>query len=688
MYTIFLLMYAAATPVEKDVKPVAQAGFPGQVAGEFDLLVGDGSQARKLGTWMRSGRGLRMTKPRGFGHNLYFPRTMPAFRDGVMRVRFQSERNHDLTLLFRASAPADDLEAFNAYGLTIYKSEVRFTRFEDGYSRAMDTVVELPDLRSHRRLELVVTALGPHLNAQLFDGDSLESIAVLSVTDERYVGGEIGLRLGKRVDVERLSALTSDSNAASVPDALVGTRMVRLAASELSKLDETFESLVAGRDGGDVFLRLDPVDYERFRRVGVTPISVSDHVPWRFTDPAYEAARTGDEPAEDAGYKNSSMVEDALRQLNAEHPDVTRLVELGQSAGGKSIWALKVSDAAGRGEREPAVLFDAAQHGVELWSTELVLDIARTILSRRASDARAAAWVRELELWFVPLVNPDGRDAFMEVSHLSGRKNARDVDGDGRIDPREGVDLNRNFPFAWGRFGERGSRTRPRHPRFRGPSAASELEVQALMKLARRRQFAAAVSVHTSGTVVLPPYATLGVRAPERDEAWAVAQEMVNASPRQINGRRYRLRRRLYPVDGVWKDWLRYEHGTVAMVIEGPYHNPVELAAVERSLEDARPVWQALLERTVKGPVVRGWVENENGKPVAARVEVVESKPRAGERWRARRSDGYFVRYLDDPFTHTLSIRAPGYEPLEVTVGSNDAPRAYVLSRSSSGSSH
>ncbi|MEO0814742.1 MAG: M14 family metallopeptidase, partial [Myxococcota bacterium] len=264
----------------------------------------------------------------------------------------------------------------------------------------------------------------------------------------------------------------------------------------------------------------------------------------------------------------------------------------------------------------------------------------------------------------------------------------RDLDGDGVVSPREGVDINRNFPFAWGRFGERGSRTRPEHGRFRGPKAASEPESRALMRLARRRSFAAAISVHTQGTVVLPPYATRGVKQPKKDEAWAVASEMARAAPRQLNGRNYRLRRRLYPVDGVWKDWLRFEMGTVAMVVEGPFHNPLDSSIVEQSIEQSRALWQTLLDRTLLGPTITGWVENEDGGPVAARVEVLESAPRAGERWLARRSDGFFVRYLIDDTPHTLRITAPGYEPLEVSTGATDVAERFVLTREAVGAAH
>jgi hypothetical protein len=65
---------------------------------------------------------------------------------------------------------------------------------------------------------------------------------------------------------------------------------------------------------------------------------------------------------------------------------------------------------------------------------------------------------RNIELWLVPTLNPDG--------------NARRTRGNGR-----GVDLNRNFPYAW--------QYDPDRRYYSGPSAASEPETKALVSFLR-----------------------------------------------------------------------------------------------------------------------------------------------------------------------------------------------------------
>ena len=89
----------------------------------------------------------------------------------------------------------------------------------------------------------------------------------------------------------------------------------------------------------------------------------------------------------------------------------------------------------------------------------------------------------ELVSWAVPMINPDGVWAVLNDSKRSDRKNGRDNNGDGHIDSRDGVDLNRNHPYRWGSLGQKGSSSAGSSDYYRGPAAASEPEVQALLRL-------------------------------------------------------------------------------------------------------------------------------------------------------------------------------------------------------------
>lgn len=687
--SLALLEVNNAAPAPEELSSRAPVGgFPETTEYEQNLLhAGTGSTR---GVWDLTRSGVTLREGVGYGPSLWFPKVEGPIGDGVLRARFKSNASLRVALLFRCEFNEKQIESYRGYGLVLHAQRAKFVRYEQGYARDMGAGIEIPLVGSGQSVEVVLTQVGPYVTAQLYDADTLESLGVVATVAKRFMRGRVGVRGGQGVALTQLSVVRAGTHRAN-PRAFAGTRIVRVATRQISGLKQKFDAWIVAREKEMLFLRLPPRQFERLIRSGVVPLSVSDHIPWRFVDHAYEQARTQvDVP--DFVYKDARMLERALRGLHQQYPYETELISIGQTAGGRDIWALRLTEDLMLADEKPAILIDGAQHGTELWATEYVLDLARSILRDGAtapSQARARSWLKGLDIWVIPLVNPDGRDAFMKFSHLAGRKNFRDLDGDGRSEPREGVDLNRNFPFAWGRFGERGSRTLPWHGRYRGASPASEPESQALMALARRLHPAAAISVHTKGTVVLPPYATRGVKQTRLDEAWHIAEEIVAEVPRQMNGRRYRLRRRLYTVDGVWKDWLRHEFGTLALVVEGPYHNPLDRSVLKQTVEQSRPIWQSLFDRTVSGPLISGWVVNEQNHPVSALVEVVENAPGAGEEWLARPHDGFFVRYLLADKQQTLRVSAAGYETQTHPITSQGAiSRKFVLTRTAEVPAH
>ena len=334
-------------------------------------------------------------------------------------------------------------------------------------------------------------------------------------------------------------------------------------------------------------------------------------------------------------YKDAEAVERIVRDLHARHPEVTSLVELGRTRKERPILALRI---AGPGpdppERRPSVLLNAGHHGKELLSIEFALDALTSLLDRGTHSAQAARWLAGLAIWVVPLVNPDGNMAYVHRAARHGRKNG------------EGVDLNRNYPFRWGALGERGSRSVKTSPWYRGPAPASEPETQAMMRLADQERFVASLSFHTNGTLILTPYTIDGVDNPEPDEALPLAQELAAAAGMQSIGRPYKVKRKMYSVDGTDQDWLRAAHGTVAFIVEGPHHNPTDPAVIAADLQGVRPIWMGLLDRVLTGPAARGRVRSAQGAETAAIVSLPGTRLRAGERWPSRCRDGLYVRLL------------------------------------------
>ncbi|MFO0579657.1 MAG: M14 family zinc carboxypeptidase [Polyangia bacterium] len=394
------------------------------------------------------------------------------------------------------------------------------------------------------------------------------------------------------------------------------------------------------------------------------------------TAPAPSPAPSTNGAPEDAATTrySAAWVEATLRDYHARFPKLTRLVELGRSHEGRTIWGLAIGRGLKRRDGRPAVLLNGAHHGVELVSIDMALDAAEVLLLRAgeigtdgqvlrrdpALDAQVKRWLDELVVWCVPVVNPDGVWASLHGNPRTGRKNGRDTNRNGRIDRTDGVDLNRNYPFRWGFLGDKGSSPVSTSYYYRGPEPASEPETRAMLRLAESERFVAAISFHSGSVAVLAPYTIDNVKSPTPNEAWSVAEELVAGLPPHPQDRTWTVRQKLYPVDGTDQDTLRASYGTLALLVEGARGDPGTPQARREVVLAARPLWTRLLDRYLNGPSLQGHVVDANGRPAVAEVTVAEVALNEQERWTSRCRDGRFDRYLAGPGRYTVQARLDG----------------------------
>lgn len=187
---------------------------------------------------------------------------------------------------------------------------------------------------------------------------------------------------------------------------------------------------------------------------------------------------------------------------------------LGQSHEGRDIWCFRVSDNPDVDEDEPEVLIDGMHHCREIMASEFPVMFAEYLAQNYGSDPELTWLVDNRELYVVPIMNPDGF-VYNESLYPDGggmwRKNRRN-NGDGTF----GIDLNRNYPYMWG-YNDSGSSPYTSSDLYRGPSAGSEPETQALMAFVDSRQIRTHDSVHTYSNFLLYPWGyTLG---PSPDDA-------------------------------------------------------------------------------------------------------------------------------------------------------------------------
>jgi murein tripeptide amidase MpaA len=187
--------------------------------------------------------------------------------------------------------------------------------------------------------------------------------------------------------------------------------------------------------------------------------------------------------------------------------DIVRSYDIGDTHLGRDIIALKVTRNADTeaANSKPAVLYNALQHAREWLAGETCRRTLLDITSSYGKDTRITRLVDTRELWFVCVANPDGYEYTFTPGNRLWRKNMADNDGDGVLgEPVDGVDPNRNFPRNWGLDNE-GSSPAFDSETYRGPSAGSEPETQAMIGLMDMVDFVFQKNDHTAAELLLYP---------------------------------------------------------------------------------------------------------------------------------------------------------------------------------------
>ena len=161
------------------------------------------------------------------------------------------------------------------------------------------------------------------------------------------------------------------------------------------------------------------------------------------------------------------------------------------------------------------------------------------------------ALLKDTELWFVLVHNPDGYQYTFDVERL-WRKNLRDNDGNGTITSNDGVDPNRNYAEHWS-YDDEGSSSLFPSETYRGPAPESEPETQAMVRLFDQVPFRFAISYHSFGPLLLytQGWQTL---TPSADDPIYVALTGRDTDP-AVPGFNPGVGADLYTTNGEFTDW-------------------------------------------------------------------------------------------------------------------------------------
>lgn len=372
-----------------------------------------------------------------------------------------------------------------------------------------------------------------------------------------------------------------------------------------------------------------------------------------------------------SSYKAPGDVEALIQNYAASFPEIAAARSIGKSSQGRDIWVLRITKnaQAPHDPSKPVILFNGAHHARELMSVEVPVDTIDTLLNGYGTDPKITHWVDANEIWVMPMLNVDGSNQVFTHDTM-WRKNAKGCPASGTCASHTGVDINRNYPYGWASCN--GSSSSTRADDYHGPSAASEPETNAMMKLVADIRPVFDISYHAYSEVVLYPYGCQGQHVPSQAVVSDFAQKMASKLPSDDSpSRNYRPGtpwELLYSADGGDMDWMFHEYQVMAYAIEingaRQGFQPAFATWRQKTVTKLRGAWQLMLDR-VDGPGVRGVVHE---MPAGTQVEVAAAPgTTAVTQSRPVNPDGSF-HVVTLPGTYKVTVTAPGHAAFAQTV--------------------
>ena len=351
------------------------------------------------------------------------------------------------------------------------------------------------------------------------------------------------------------------------------------------------------------------------------------------------------------------MVDEIFEMVNA-HPEIVMVVSIGVTYEGRDIWAVKISDNVAEDEDEPEVLITSVHHAKEWPGLEVTMATMRQLVHGYShgccdldedgfldgdddmdgvsdedpyngvdddadgqvdedwSQARISWLVDNREIWFIPILNPDGLEycrqqvangvtSESELWRKNREPNYQDLGGLQGL--TYGVDLNRNYGFHWGELGAM-SYANSGAEDYIGPLDKADddgdrrinednmdnidndgdglvdedgrggftaLELRAIKELVEDHEFSLALNMHTfKGTIYWPWMFTLQLPQDE-DTFMRIAMDMNvfnGYDYRDMADRNQQTYSRHPPVDGDSNDWMYGKHDIISFTIELGYN--------------------------------------------------------------------------------------------------------------------
>lgn len=132
----------------------------------------------------------------------------------------------------------------------------------------------------------------------------------------------------------------------------------------------------------------------------------------------------------DGEYHDYYETTELLFDFNDNYPDLVNVFSIGKSIQGRNIWCIKITNENNNSQKY-SCLYDGLVHGSEWEAGEACLYFAEYLLINFGKNDTITNLLNKSDVYFVPIVNPDGRQRDKRHNH-------------------NGIDTNRNFDVNFG----------------------------------------------------------------------------------------------------------------------------------------------------------------------------------------------------------------------------------------------
>ncbi|XP_070558910.1 carboxypeptidase B-like [Ptychodera flava] len=254
-------------------------------------------------------------------------------------------------------------------------------------------------------------------------------------------------------------------------------------------------------------------------------------------------------------YHTLNEIYDWIDSMVADYPNLASKSSIGTSHEGRDLTVLKIGADTGKPKRN--VWFNSLIHAREWVSGAACMYMANRLMSEFSTEEHVVFLLETFDFYYLPVTNPDGYVYTWEGDRM-WRKTRSPNSGSFCV----GTDGNRNFDFMWG---ERGSSRFTCSSTYRGSSALSEPETEAVAAFVRSKDFDIFLDYHAYSELMLSSWGYTSSLPDDYDAMHAAMKETTDAIF-SIHGKAYHYGPSgptLYATSGTTVDWGYGDRGIV-----------------------------------------------------------------------------------------------------------------------------